>query len=367
MKFECKKEDLVNCISVVGKAIATKTTNSILECFLIEVAGNEVVFKGFDGNVSIYSKIKNVKVLEEGKTCIDAKLFEQIVLKLPDVDIFVHSINETSIEIKANKSAFKLVAREESAYPQLTTIAEAEKFTLLGSELKNLIRSVIFSISTDTGRVVLTGALLEIENSCLNMVTIDGYRVSKKSIKNDSLKGLSLKAIIPASTLNKLLRILHENVSVEISIENNLIRFLTEDFCLISNLIDGDFLDYSQIINGAKSYENEMTINKDVFVDALNRVSILCTDSKTPIIFEVQNGNLKLISKNPVASSEEDVEVLSISKDITVGFNVKFILDAVKCIESDIISIKYDGDIKGFLFEDLTNLGEFFMLPVRLK
>lgn len=367
MKFECKKEDLVNCLMVASKAVATKSTNMILECFLIEAAGNEVIFRSYDSSVSIQSKLSNATIMEEGKICVNAKLLEQIIVKLPDSNVLIQTDNDSMIEIKANKSSFKLVLQSVEAFPSIISLTEENKMNILASELKDLIRSTIFSIATDMSRPVLTGALLSMENGHLNMVTVDGYRVSKKSLYKEDFKDSSFKVIIPASTLNKLLKILHEDIEISIDISDKFIRFSTDDFCLISNLIEGTYIDYENILKTGGSFPDEMTINKELLLDAINRVSILCSDSKTPVIFDIENGSLKIGSKNQMACSEETVDVISVDSDIKIGFNVRFILDALKCVDSDTITIKYSNPSSGFLLNDESGLVTFFMLPIRLK
>jgi DNA polymerase-3 subunit beta len=236
MNIVCSKQKLQEGISIVTKAITGKTTMPILEGIYIEATRNGLTLIGSDMDVSIETKVE-ADVIKEGSVVIDAKIFSEIIRKLPNSEVKIEIAENDLVQITCEKSVFNIVFMNSSDYPSLPTINEDITVEVPQNLLKNMIKGTSFAIAQDEARPILQGILFEVKNKQLNLVALDGYRLAVRSelldIEND------IEVVIPGKTLNEVSKILEDNSDiVKITFTNNHILFILNNTKIISRLLE---------------------------------------------------------------------------------------------------------------------------------
>ena len=338
MKLVFKKSDLTNAVSIVMKAVPSKTTMSILECILIDATTNNIKFSANDMELGIETIAKG-DVIEKGKIAIEAKIFSEIVRKLPDNEITITTDNNYQMVITCEKSKFNIPGKSGEDFSYLPVV-EKDKFIYLSQfTLKETIRQTIFSISDNENNKIMTGELFEVKGNEFKVVSLDGHRISIRKVElNDYYDDISV--IVPGKTLNEICKILSGGIEDEVRIffTSNHILFEFDDTVVVSRLIEGEYFKINQMLSS--DYETKITINKKEFLDSIDRATLLVRDSdKKPIIITIEDGNLELQINSSMGSMDENIFITKEGKDIMIGFNPKFLIDALRVIDDENITI----------------------------
>lgn len=339
MKIVCTKSDLLSGVNIALKAIPSKTTLSILECILIDATTNEIKLTSNDMELGIETIVKG-EIEQRGKIAIDAKILSDIIRKLPDSEVTIETNDNFIAKITCEKSNFTISGKSGDDFSYLPYI-EKDKFIELSKfSLKEVIRQTIFSISdNEANNRIMTGELFEVKNNTLRVVSLDGHRIS---IRNINLKNEyeDLKVIVPGKTLTEINKILsgEADENVNIFFTNNHILFEFDETKVVSRLIEGEFFKIDQMIS--KDYETKVVINKKEFLDCIDRSMLLVKEGdKKPIIVNITDGSLEIKINSTLGSMNEDIDIMKDGKDILIGFNGKFLMDALRVIDDEQISI----------------------------
>ena len=338
MKLIFKKSDLTNAVNIVMKAVPSKTTMSILECILIDATTNEIKFSANDMELGIETLAEG-EIVEKGKIAIEAKIFSEIVRKLPDNEITVTTNNNFQMMITCENSKFNIPGKSGEDFSYLPMI-EKDKFIYLSQfTLKEVIRQTIFSISDNDNNKIMTGELFEVTEDELKVVSLDGHRISIRKIELKE-KFDNISVIVPGKTLNEICKILNggNDDEVRIFFTSNHIVFEFDNTVVVSRLIEGEYFKISQMLSS--DYETKVNINKKEFLDCIDRATLLVRDNdKKPIIITIENGNLELQINSSMGSMDENILISKEGKDIKIGFNPKFLIDALRVIDDEEITI----------------------------
>ncbi|MGL5244753.1 MAG: DNA polymerase III subunit beta, partial [Sarcina sp.] len=246
MIFTCDKSKLQESITIAQKAITGKSTMPILEGIYIEANNNIVTLIGSDKDVSIETRLE-AEVIQPGKIVIDAKIFGEIIRKLPNDLIKINTVENDIIKITCQKSEFDVLHMNADEFPNLPKINENMIFNIPQGLLKNMIKGTSFAIAQDETRPILQGILFEVKNSNLNLVALDGYRLAIRSEFIDSTN--TINAVIPGKTLNEVAKILDDsNEIVNITFTPNHILFNMGETKVISRLLEGEFIKYEALL-----------------------------------------------------------------------------------------------------------------------
>ena len=326
MKLVFTKSNLNKAVGIVMKAVPTRTTMNILECILIDATTNEIKFTGNDMELGIETIVEG-EIIEKGKIAIDAKLFSEIVRKLPDNDITLTTDSNNNALITCEKSKFNIAGKSGDDFSYLPAIIKDKMITLSQFQLKEVINQTIFSIAINDNNKMMTGELFEVNEGTLKVVGLDGHRIAIRNIK---LEGRSddVRVVIPGKTLQEISKILNADAEsfVNIYFTNNHVLFEFDQTHVVSRLIEGDYFKISQMLSN--DYETKVSINKKEFLDSIDRANLLIREGdKKPIIINILNGLLQVNVNSAIGALNEDIDIDKEGKDIMIGFNPKFLMD----------------------------------------
>ena len=363
MQIICSKETLVNNVNIVLKAISQRTTIPILECILLEVTD---IFKMTANNLemAIETTPIEVDIIEQGSIAIDAKMFFDIIRRLPEEKIILKVENNNTVYIKSGKVEFKIAGQNPEEFPELPSVEKLEKYSVQTNTFKNMIKQTIFSISNLEDKPVYTGELMEIEDGILNLVAVDNFRVSLRKEKLQET-GSDIMAIIPGKTLNELSKILGTEGFVNVYFSEKHVLFETDNCILISRLIEGEFLKYKQVLS--QDHTTSFEINTKELLSSLERSMLISTDNKkTPVVLKITSNNLVLTSKADLADLYDELAIEMLGRDLTISFNPKFLIDAIKVIEEDVIVLGFNTELSPCIIteKDSDNC-KYLVLPLR--
>ena len=338
MKISCSKSSLLNGINIVSKAVSSKSSMPILQCILIETSLSEIKLIANDIEIGIETVIEG-NIMEAGKIALDAKFLSDMVRRLPESDIV--------IETNANNQAILKCERNETNIPGVSGddfnyLPEVEKnsyFTISQFALKDVIQKTIFSISDQENTKIMTGELFEINGDILRVISLDGHRISIRKIQLKESYG-NMKVIVPGKTLNEITKILNGGVDDEVNvyITDKHILFEFENTKVVSRLLEGEFYKIDQMLTN--DYETKFIINKKEFFSCIDRASLFIKESdKKPIILNIENNSLYLRIDSSYGSMNEELEINKEGKDIRIGFNPKFLMDALRVIDDENVNI----------------------------
>lgn len=338
MKLICSKSDLLHGVNIALKAVPSKTTMTILECILIDATTNEIKFTSNDMELGIETKVKG-DILSKGMVAIDAKIFSEIIRKLPDNEVTIETDENHRTTITCEKAIFTIAGKSGEDFSYLPVI-EKNKFIYLSQfTLKEVIRQTLFSIADNDTNKLMTGELFEISGDELKVVSLDGHRISIRKIQlKDSFD--DIKVVVPGKTLSEISKILSGGTEDEVRIffTNNHIVFEFDDTVVVSRLIEGEYFKINQMLSS--DYETKVSINKKEFINCIDRATLLVKEGdKKPIIINITDGDLQLKISSILGSMNENIDIEKDGKDIMIGFNPKFLMDALRVIDDEKVNI----------------------------
>lgn len=363
MKLVFTKSNLNKAVGIVMKAVPTRTTMNILECILIDATTNEIKFTGNDMELGIETIVEG-KIIEKGKIAIDAKLFSEIVRKLPDNDITLTTDSNNNALITCEKSKFNIAGKSGDDFSYLPAIIKDKMITLSQFQLKEVINQTIFSIAINDNNKMMTGELFEVNEGTLKVVGLDGHRIAIRNIK---LEGRSddVRVVIPGKTLQEISKILNADAEsfVNIYFTNNHVLFEFDQTHVVSRLIEGDYFKISQMLSN--DYETKVSINKKEFLDSIDRANLLIREGdKKPIIINILNGLLQVNVNSAIGALNEDIDIDKEGKDIMIGFNPKFLMDALRVIDDENVTMYLVNHKSPCFIRDKEEKYIYLILPV---
>ena len=338
MKIICSKNSLLKSVNISLKAVPSKTTMPILECILIDATTNQIKFTTNDMELGIETIVEG-RIEEKGMIALDARIFYEIIRRLPENDVFIRTDEKLTAYITCEKAKFNIPGKSGEDFAYLPVIEREECLTISQYTLKEMIRQTIFSIAVNENNKLMTGELFEIKNNCLKIVSLDGHRISirKMELKRNYQ---DKKIVVPGKTLNEISKILSGEVDDQVSIffTKNHILFEFDQTMVVSRLIEGDYFRIDQMLSS--DYETKLTINKKEFLDCIDRATLLVRENeKRPIIVHITDDKMELKIDSSMGSMNEDIDISKDGKDILIGFNPKFLIDALKVIDDELITI----------------------------
>jgi len=332
MQIICNKSDLLNSINIALRAVSTKTTLPILECVVIDATNGMIKLISNDQELGIETIVKGT-IVEPGAIAIEAKLFADIIRKFPDSDVTFTSDENFMTLIQCEKSKFNLMGRSHEDFPMLPKVEMNQSIKISDYSLKEVIRQTIFSVSDNESNKIMTGELFEISGDTFKVVSLDGHRISIRKIQlHDSYD--NIRVIVPGKTLNEIAKILSGEMDkiVNIYFTDKHILFFFDDTTVLSRLIEGEYYKIEQMLSA--NYETKVTVNNKELLNCIDRASLMIKDvDKNPIILNFENENLELKTNSTVGSMKEDLDIIKSGKDILIGFNPKFLMDALRVID----------------------------------
>ena len=368
MKLTFKNDALLNGINIGQKAVPSKTTMSILECILIDASGSEIKLTGNDTELGIETKVEG-SILERGKIALEAKIFSEIIRKLssPDGEITIESDSRFNTTISSANSVFNIQGRDGEEFSYLPYIEKDKYIQLSQFTLKEVIRQTLFSISPNDSNKMMTGELFEVSDNVLKVTSLDGHRISiRKILLKDHYE--NSKVIVPGKTLSEISKILSGDNESEIQIffSQNHILFEFDNTIVVSRLIEGEYFRISQMLSS--DYETKLTVKKREFLDCIERATILVRENdKKPLILNILDNTMQLKLNSSFGSMNAEIMIHKTGKDIMIGFNPKFLIDALRVIDDEEITLYMMNPKSPCFIKDEEEQYIYLILPVNFN
>ena len=366
MKIICNKSNLLNGASIVSKAVPSKTTMPILECILIDASKDIIKLTANDMDLGIDTVIEG-EIADPGIIALEAKLFLEIVRKLPDNDVIIETDQGLNTFITCEKANFHIVGKPADDFAYLPQIERNNPIVISQFSLKEIIRQTIFSISDNDSNKMMGGELFEINEDVLKVVSLDGHRIS---IRNNTMKNAydPAKVIVPGKTLLEISKILtgEADKDVHIYFAQKHIIFEFDQTVVVSRLIEGEYFKIDQMISS--DYETKVTVNRKEFLSCIDRATLMVKEGdKKPIIIDITDGSMDLRIQSTIGSMNEVLDIKKEGKDIMIGFNPKFLIDALKVIDDEEIDMYMVNPKAPCFIRDAENSYLYLILPVNFN
>ena len=367
MKFSCDKNKLFESVSIVSKAINNACAIDILKGIKID-ADENIKMTGSDLDLSVES-IFDAKINEKGSIIVDARIFSDIIRKLPDGTVTLETDDKNELKINCLNTKFNILYLSSEGYPEIKKIENGESFKIYSQDLKNIIKNTIFAISNNESRPILTGSKFEINKSNLRVISIDGYRLALRNQIIPETQYEDLSFVVPGRALNEIIKILKEDATiVNITVRENSVMFSFESFTIVSRLLEGDFMDYNKFIPSTASITAK--INVKSFTDMIERASIIINydDPKIPIVLNIKNSeiNVECISKR--GNFDESMDIEHHGEDLKIGIASKLLTDTLKSIDNEEVILEFNTPQSPCVMKPTEGSGFIYMvLPIRLK
>ena len=370
MNIKYNLKELINGLNVVSKTSASKTTMPIQEGVLIEAYGNSLRLTTYDLELGCEHKF-DCNVIENGKTVVDIKTLNEIVRRIEDEEIEI-TVDDTLFTLKSKTGVFKLAIMNPDEFTKLPVFSVDNSIEISQKDFKEMVRRTVFSVSTDENRPVYNGSLIKVEDNILTVVAIDGFRLSlRKKLSSKNIN--NFKAIIPGRTLNELLKILSDNDEemLKIGVNKNQALFEIGNSILVSRIIEGEFLNYNSII--PETCSTKVKVKTKNLLDAFERVALFARenkekDKKSPVKLKANIDGIMLSCISDAGDAKEGITAFVEGNDIEVGFNPRYVIEALKVIDDEEIMIEFNSTISPVLLKPV-NGNEFIyvVLPIKLK
>lgn len=364
MKISCLRTDLAEAVSNVSRAVSTKATIPALEGVLIKAYDGKLNISGYNLEIGITTDIE-ATIQNEGEIVVSAKLFLDIVRKLPEEIVFIETDDRMITYITCGQVDYQIVGMSSVEYPDLPSFEQTDGITVNEKILRDMIRQTVYAVSENTAKPIYTGSLFEIENGIFKIVAVDGYRMAIRSENVDSESNTSF--VVPGKTQQEVLKLLNEDEeNVEIIIGMRHITFKVKNYRVISRLIEGTFLDYKTTI--PKEEKTEVVINTRKIINSVERMSLLNNDRiQSPVRCKFSDDEIKLSCASAVGRANDVISVPVIGESVEIGFNNRYLLDALKNSDTDEIKLVLNGALAPMIVKPVK--GDCFLsivVPMRL-
>ena len=373
MTLTCDKQQLQDALGLAIRAVSTRTTMPILECVLLNAQyGVGLTISASNLEINIETVPIHADITMPGSVALDAKLFSEIIRKMPGEVVSIAADEKNSVQVKSGRSRLMIHGQPGDEFPVMSEtdlIPINQGYVIKAQILKDMIRQTIFSVSTDQSKLVLTGELIEVKDNTMRMVAVDMYRISYKStpLPGDCADS---KAIVPAKALNELSRMLpsDENEEVRVQLTDKRIVFRAGNFTLASNLLEGEFIRYDQIFN--EDFITVVEINRLDLLNAFERaLLVVATETKTRAVkLEINDDDLIISSDSERGETEDGVPCKTDGKSLTISFNPRYFIEALRAVEDEKIVLKFNTQLSPCTIRSTQEDGadyKYLIVPVR--
>ena len=376
MKFDIMRDRLLDGLNNVMKAVSSKTTIPILTGIKIDVTNEGMTLTGSDADITIQTFIpveengdQLINISETGSIVLQARMFNEIVRKLPTNDVEIEVSNGLQTHIRSGKSEFHLIGSDASEYPLLPEVSTDQQFTMPADLLKSIIRETVFAVATSESRPVLTGVNWQINDDELICIATDSHRLARRKTTLEQLPTDVNSVVIPGKSLNELNKILGESTNpVEIVITSQQVLFKADNVLFFSRLLEGNYPETSRLI--PEEYKTNITINGKSLLQAIDRASLLAREDRNNVVrFETFDGNIVEISSNSpeIGKVEEQIQVETLEgENLKISFSAKYMMEALKAIDGQDVVIQFTGAMRPFILRSVHDDAILqLILPVR--
>lgn len=365
MRFTLNQKELSEAVLNIQRAVSSKSTIPALEGILLSAKEGRLELSAYDMELGMTTSIE-AQVQEEGRLVLNARLFGDIVKRLPDTGVAVSSDEKNIATIDSGASEFSIIGIPAEEFPEFPSVSETTSIEISQSLLKSMIRQTLFAVAADDSKPVHTGSLFELADRQLRIVSVDGYRLAMRMEPVQCEK--NLRFVVPGKALSEVLKLLgDEDENLTILIGRRHAIFQIRKYTLITSLLEGEFLDYRAAIPAGES--TVVTVKTQSFTNSVERVSLLITDRlKSPVRCILEENEIKLFCSTPMGRANDQVACELAGDRVEIGFNNRYLLDALRNSEGDEVRLVLNGALSPMkVLPKEGNSFLFLVLPVRLK
>ena len=365
MKILCSRQQLVEAVSNVQRAVSTKSSVPALEGILLRASGSDLTLCGYDLELGMTTFLE-ATVEEPGSVVLSARLFGDIVRRMPADTVFIGADEKFMTTITSGASEYSIVGIPSQEFPELPSVTAETPVTISQAVLKSMIRQTIFAVADTDAKPIHTGTLFEIGGGRIRLVSVDGYRLA---LREEPVScGEEVSFVVPGKTLSEVLKLIKDDDSdLTMQVGRRHILFNIGSYTVISRLLEGEFLDYNAAIPKASS--TEIFVWTRSFIESVERVSLLITDRlKSPVRCIFSGNEIRVSCSTSIGRANDQIEAKITGNDVEMGFNNRYLLDALRNTEGDEVRIELNGPLSPMKI--LPKEGDsflFLVLPVRLK
>lgn len=365
MNIYCNKQALIDAVGNVQRAVSGKSTLPALEGILLKATGSSLFLAGYDLDLGITTTIE-AEVREPGEIVLTAKLFGDIVRRLPDDAVSLTTDENLNTVIRSGLTEFTIIGISANEYPEIPSVGDGVGFTVPQNTLKSMIRQTLFAVAQTDNRPVHTGTQFEMEGEDLRLVSVDGSRLAMRCEPLQTKETMTF--VVPGKTLSEVLKLLSdEDTPMSMAVGRRHIVLEIGGYAVISRLLDGEFLPYRKAI--PQNITTTVRIKTRDLIDAVERASLVINDRiKSPLLCEFKDGKIKVSCTTPLGSASDVIDASIEGNEEEMGFNSRFLLEALKNTETDEVRIELGGPLSPMKILPVSGEGFLFLvLPVRLK
>ena len=365
MKFVCQKDVLLDAVSNVGHAVSGKSVHPSLEGILLRAMNSSLFLAGYDLELGITTRIE-AEVMEPGDIVLSAKAFGDIVRELPSEEVHVTVDEKLNVYIQSGLSETRILGISAAEYPELPGVDDGSGFTVSQNLLRSMIRQTIFAVSQNDSRPVHKGILFEIEDGQMRLVAVDGSRLALRceTINNQE----SMRFVIPGKTLTEVMKLLgDEDTPVSMAVGRRHVVMEINGYAVISRLLEGEFLSYKKAI--PTDFTTTVRIKPRDMIDVIRQATPVISDYlKSPLVCQFTDSEIKVSCNTSMGSFSGVIPAKVSGGSEEMGFNIRYILDALKNTESDEVKIEIKSAVSPMKIVPVEGDSFLFLvLPVRLK
>lgn len=361
MNIKIKQKTLMEGINTVIKGIG-KSTMPVLEGIYINASNGKLTLIGSDMDISIKTTVEVLETIKEGSIVVDAKIFSEIIRKLPDEEVTLN-LTEGVLTITCKKIKFEVVVMNPEDYPELKTKKSDIKLKLSGESLKEMAKGVYFAVAQDDTRPLLQGVFFEVIENKLNLVALDGYRMATRTnlIEYDD----NCSCIIPVKTLSEVIKII-SNSDIEISMNPNHIVFTQGETIISSRLLSGQYVNYKGLF--PVEHTTRITIDKNELYSSIERASLMSKDGTSNLIkFSIEDDIIRLTSNSQLGKVKEEIACSTEGNKLEIAFNSRYILEVLRTFPENKVHLELTTSVSPcVIFGDNEESGKYLVLPVRM-
>ncbi len=367
MRFTCEKSMLVAGLNITGRTVAQKSALSAIEGILCK-AGSGLSLTGYNMETAITYLI-DAEVSDVGACILPAKLFGDIIRRLPEGPVTVVVDDNYKVSVRAGYASFTISAEPADDYPELPDVGTGRSIRIPQAALKELISGTIFAVSENQGRPIHTGVKFEVEENTISAVAVDGFRLARRTYHTEEPTGRSLSFVVPAQGLKEVEKILGEDESVAFTLGSKHILYQFGNATLICRLLEGDFLDWRRVV--PTNCPIKLTAHVSDLASSIERVGLIVSEKyMSPVRCIFSDNVLQLRTNTTIGAAEDRCAIAGDGKVLEIGFNVRYLCDALRAVPSEEVVLELTNGLSPIVLTPVdTEKYDFsyMVLPVRIK
>ena len=367
MRFTCEKSMLVQGLNIAGRTVAQKSSLSVIEGILCK-AGVGLCLTGYNMETAITYQI-DAEVTEAGECILPAKLFGDIIRRLPEGPVTVLVDENYKVSIRAGYASFSISAECSDDYPELPDVNTGRPIHIPQNALKELISGTIFAVSENQGRPIHTGVKFEVEEDTVSAIAVDGFRLARRTWHTDAPTGRSLSFVVPAQGLKEVEKILTDSdEDAAFTLGPKHILYQLGNATLVCRLLEGDFLDWRRVV--PTNCPVKLVAHVSDLASSIERVGLIVSEKyKSPVRCVFGDQVLQLRTNTTIGAAEDRCSIAGDGKELEIGFNVRYLADALRVIPSEEVCLELTNGLSPIVLTPVEEKYDFayMVLPVRIK